>query len=72
MELSRRRCLVNFFCVDAVFLKFLFGIAVFRAHPMSSASLVISIKMEYGRGVGEQECGKGRGKAMVRVKQMAV
>ena len=39
---------------------------------MSSLSLVLSIKMEYGRGEEEQECGKGRRKVMLRVKQMAV
>ena len=72
MELSRRRCFVNFFCVAAVLFKFLFGIAVFRGHPMYSSSLVVSIKMEYGRGEGEQECRKGRRKEKVRVKQMAV
>ena len=38
---------------------------------MSPSSLVLSIKMEYGTGEGEQESGKGRRKAMVRVKQVA-
>ena len=71
MEFSGRRCLVKFLWVNAVFVKFLFDIAVFRAHPMSSSSLVMSIKMEYGTGVSEQESGKGRRKAMVKVKQMA-
>ena len=39
---------------------------------MYSSSLIMSIKMEYGRGEGEQECRKGRQKEKVRVKQMAV
>ena len=38
---------------------------------MSSSSLVLSIKMEYGRGEGEPESGKGRRKAMVTLKQVA-
>ena len=72
MELSRRWCFVNFFCGDAVFVNLLCGVAVFRLAQCQSSSLALSIRMEYGRGEGEQESGKGWRKAMIRVKQVTV